>query len=170
MRLGSPAEATTTIIEHGTVTVKVDEVDSNGDDPDDDVAGDVDEGAEATFMVMLSGLGLGGRDDRVRDRGRHRDRGRKTTRLPRPNAALVIEAGDMMGMITVQTLDDTLEEANETVTVTLLGSGPAGQRGAGQRTRRPRTIADDEDTLTGERGGAGKHVAEGSRGRFSRSI
>ena len=152
VRLGTPSSATATIIEHGTVTVAV-----------DDVTSEVTEGDEATFMVTLSGevsedvtvgyvtadgSATSGRDYTAAEEG----------------AALVIEAGDTSGMITVQTLDDTLEEADETVKVTLLGPDLPDNVALGRHTATA-TIADDEVLTANVE--VPTNTAEGSRAVFT---
>ena len=152
VRLGTPAEATTTIIDNGTVTLKV-----------DDVATSVTEGTEAIFMVSLSGevaedvtIGYATGD------------GTATAGVDYTpadaDAALVIEAGDETGMITVETLDDRFEEDDETVTVTLLGSDlPANVR-LGRDTATA-TIADNEELMMSVEVPA--NTAEGSPAIFT---
>ena len=80
-------------------------------------------------------------------------------------AALVIEAGDTTGMITLDTLDDTLEEAGETFMVMLSDSALPSNVALGRATAIT-TIQDADDTLmVGVE--VPENVAEGSAAVFT---
>ena len=131
--LGTPSAATTTIIDYGTVTVSVADLVADSA---------VDEGAEATLSVTLSGplsedLTIGyATEDRSAVAGAD---------YTDVDSQLVIAAGSTSGMITVDTLEDTVEEDNETFAVSLSDADLPDNVALGQATAI--TTIDDGNTL-----------------------
>ena len=126
VRLGTPTEATTTIVDRGGVIVSV--------IADDDSAM-VTEGEAQTFTVMLSGavstdvtVGYATADGTAKA-----DTDYIAAESP---ATVVIAAGQEMGKITVDTVDNTLAEADERFAVMLTLVRFAGQRDTRERDRR----------------------------------
>ena len=153
VRLGTPGEATTTIVNQGAVIVSVAAVDA-----EDTANGTVTEGAAQKFAVALTsavskdvtvayetadGTGTGGTD--------------YTTAVS--GASMVIPAGSTVGTISVNTLKDKLAEDHETFTLTLALSDPPANVRMGMGTATA-TIQDD-DELTANLVGP-SNVAEGT--------
>ena len=109
VRLGTPSEATTTVRDYGsTVTVSVNVVEP------------VPEGNAATFTVSLSGLVS---QDLVVDYATANGTATAADYRSQAQGTLTIAAEQSEGTITVDTLEDTVAEASETFTVTLMLSG-----------------------------------------------
>ena len=123
VRLGTPTTATTTIRDSdATVTVDVVAVDLL----DGEEAVTVDEGEAQTFTVTLSGSVS---EDVVVAFATMDGNATAGADYTKEVATLVIAAGDRVGAITIDTLEDTLEEGDETFKVTVTLSGfPANVR------------------------------------------
>ena len=147
------ATATTTILEEDKVTVSVAAVMVADDDKSD-----VEEGETASFVVTLSGTVSGvvqvpyTTANVTAESGSDKD---YTT----TSGTLEFQAGDTSKTIEVTTLEDSLNEADETFTVTLTGvTGPAGvSLGTSSATG---TIEDD-DPVSAALGTHTANVAEG---------
>ena len=137
VRLGTPTEATTTIVDSGGVTVQV----TADDDLQDDSA-TVDEGDAQTFTVRLSGavstdvtVGYETADGTAKA-------GTDYVAAESP-ATVVIAAGELMGKITVDTVEDTLAGEDETFTLMLTLSDPPANVTL-RRATAEATINDDD--------------------------
>ena len=159
VRLGTPKAATTTIVDGGTVTVSVTEVDALAADAEETV----EEGNPQTFSVNLTGAVS--EDVTI---GYSTASGTAVTgadyTAPSAAATLVIPAGTTMATITVATLEDSREEDSETFTVTLALSDPPARVTLGKATAKA-TIKDD-DPLTASVSGP-DNVAEGTAATFT---
>ena len=159
VRLGTPTTATTTIGDgDGTVTVEVEAVDALQGD-----TATVNEGDAQTFTVTLSGkvskdvtVALAMMDGTAT--------GGADYMVPEEDVTLVIAAGKTAGTIMVETLRDTLEESNETFTVTATLSDPP----ASVRIREATATASikDANMLTAQIVGP-QNVAEGNPATFT---
>ena len=147
------ATATTTILEEDMVTVSVAAVMVANDDKSD-----VEEGETASFVVTLSGTVSGvvqvpyTTANGTAESGSDKD-------YTAASGTLEFSAGDISKTIEVATLEDSLNEADETFTVTLTGvTGPAGvSLGTSSATG---TIEDD-DPVSAALGTHTENVAEG---------
>ena len=158
VRLGTPTEATTTIVDSGGVTVQV----TADDDLQDDSA-TVDEGDAQTFTVTLSGavstdvtVGYETADGTAKA-------GTDYIAAESP-ATVVIAAGKLMGKITVDTVEDTLAGEDETFTLMLTLSDPPANVTL-RRATAEATINDD-DILRASLVGP-DHVAEGKAATYT---
>ena len=159
---------TATIAEQGTATVSVDAVLVEDDDltPDVDESDDkstVAESETASFVVTLSRTvsGTVSVDYTTTDGTAESGTGKDYTTA---SATLQFSTGDISKTIEVTTLDDSLNEPDETFTVTLSGlSAPTGVSLG--KTTATGTIEDD-DQLTAALGTHTENVAEGSDATF----
>ncbi len=159
---------TATIAEQGTATVSVDAVLVEDDDqtPHVDESDDksrVAESETASFVVTLSRTvsGTVSVDYTTADGTAESGTGKDYTTA---SATLQFSTGDLSKTIEVTTLDDSLNEPDETFTVTLSGlSAPTGVSLG--KTTATGTIEDD-DQLTAALGTHTEHVAEGDAATF----
>ena len=165
-KVGTPATATTKIVEEGTETVSVrkDEVLDDENTPEDESA--VVEGESATFVVELSGAvanavqvayatsnGMGA-GDAVAD-----------TDYTDTSGTLTFTSGESLTQtIAVKTTDDKLNEATEEFTVTL--TGPDLPELVSIGTSSAQGIITDNDGLTAAVTAAKPSVNEGETAEF----
>ena len=162
------AKVTTTIGEQGTETVSVgpvlvedDDQTPNVDESDDKSS--VEEGETASFVVTLSGEVSGTVSvpyttaNGTAESGANKD---YTT----ASGTLQFVAGDLSKTIEVTTLEDVLNEASETYTLTLTGA--TGVSGVSLGTASATGTIEDDDALTAALGTHTANVAEGSEATF----
>ena len=149
VKLGTPIEATSTIIDHGMATVSL-APDSN------------QEGEAVELVVTLSGQVA--EDVTVGYATSDRSATGADYVPAESGATLVIPAGETSGTITVDTLEDTLAEADESFTVTLSGSDLPANVVIGRPAARA-TITDDDDLTASVE--VPQNVAEGSAAVFT---
>ena len=162
------AKVTTTIGEEGMETVSVGPVLVEDDDqtPNEDETDDkskVEEGETASFVVTLSGEVSGTVSvpyttaNGTAESGANKD---YTT----ASGTLQFTAGDLSKTIEVTTLEDVLNEASETYTLTL--TAVTGVSGVSLGTSSATGTIEDDDELTAALGTHTENVAEGSEATF----
>ena len=147
------ATATTTILEEDKVTVSVAAVMVADDDKSD-----VEEGETASFVVTLSGTVSGvvqvpyTTANVTAESGSDKD-------YTAASGTLEFSAGDSSKTIEVTTLEDSLNEADETFTVTL--TGVTGPDGVSLGTSSATGTIEDDDPVSAALGTHTANVAEG---------
>ena len=162
------AKKTTTIGEEGMETVSVgpvlvedDDQTPNVDETDDKSS--VEEGETASFVVTLSGEVSGTVSvpyttaNGTAESGANKD-------YATASGTLQFTAGDLSKTIEVTTLEDVLNEASETYTLTL--TAVTGVSGVSLGTSSATGTIEDDDELTAALGTHTENVAEGSEATF----